>query len=137
MTFKYLYCISQHSYTLEDNFNFENCHIPLDSYILKWYYRSTKDTNIIKWNSIKSYDEYNKIRKNILNLIPKGYTPLQFELLNWSIEKLQYSKNIFTTNSIISNFLIYKLVNNNDNLKTETVFEDCTEILKNIALENI
>lgn len=103
MTFKYLYCFYHTKKEYEAHFNY--CHMPLDSYTLEWFKRTTSMKLTIKkmesWSKVQTgissdspelpasdekndkytYEFYrNKIREIADN---KGCSPLEIEFVAW------------------------------------------------------
>lgn len=92
MTFKYVYCVREH-FSEISTFDFEQCHIPLDSYILDWFGFNDK-----KWNKIADYDEYITIQRCIKEALKKQdiNSLLEGDFIVW-----EQSKAIKTANEII------------------------------------
>lgn len=88
MNFKYLStCDNADEY--EEYFKY--CHIPIDSYILKWYYREispkTKACEKIPWSNL-SYDDYFAIQSKINSYFEQyGKNPFIEEWSIWETEK--------------------------------------------------
>lgn len=108
MTFKYLYCVKQYGY--DWNIDFTRCHMPLDSYTLRWYYKKypVEEEQKIVWNNLK-LEDYLQIRDNIANIVPSQYTPLQYEFFVWPIE-IMCKADDFAKHRFISNFLLYQKI---------------------------
>ncbi len=110
MTFKYLYCCEE-----KDERFFQFCHMPLDSFILEWFYRECKEQKIkiVKnkmsaWSSIDYSKEktenkkytYNFYLERIRNLIYnieefKNLSPLQAEFKIWQEIRLHLATEAF------------------------------------------
>ena len=98
MLMKDLYaCLSQNSSFLNDYEKyFTYCHMPLDSYILRFIDDIRNRENIEKsmrtwrWSNLTSYDDYIDEQKDIRNYVEK-YNPkitvLQTEFLVWPLYK--------------------------------------------------
>ena len=108
MAFKYLYCCEDASNYPKDGKNYFNyfkyCHVPLDSYTLKWFchewfYRLTKEEGMAvnedvmpKWSKIKAYDNEIFSYMFFQGLFYEWYedediTPLQAEFIYWPLVK--------------------------------------------------
>lgn len=88
MCFKYIYCIND---KLKNpiNFDFNNCHMPLDDNSLLWC-RNNEITTIEAWNNI-SRDEYINIRDGIKNYLRGNKNidnALQIDFIVWRVKKI-------------------------------------------------
>lgn len=77
MTFKYLFCFDD---AKSDDFNL--CHMPVDSYILKWYKDISGNRLKNCWSNLEK-DEYQQIQNKIKELLGDGFTPLKAEFYIW------------------------------------------------------
>lgn len=123
MSFKNLYAVCcskniEHKYYNQ----FQYCHVPLDSFILEWFYRncSTKENKILKsyipsWSAINTYGDENLLKdkktytyfyfQKVFRDNIKGCTPLQAEFIIWNEIKLTLVAEdfYFTYNENLSN----------------------------------
>lgn len=65
MTFKYVYCIRKYYQAELGNFQFDQCHMPLDSNILRFFEYPDK------WNQL-TYQRYSDIQKDIMRELAQG-----------------------------------------------------------------
>ena len=97
MTFKYLFCFDDAKDYAE---KFDVCHMPIDSYILKWYNDCCNDCYngmskekrcTVAWSDLDkgTYDELQKNIKKILD----GYNPFLAEFYIWAEYIHRSSKN--------------------------------------------
>lgn len=78
MTFKYLYVTKQ----FEDKIDlFDGCHMPIDKYILRWFYRET-GIYLEGWSFIDK-EVYYVMQEKIKVMVPEGYSSLQYEFVIW------------------------------------------------------
>lgn len=80
MAFKYLYCCAA---TDEEKKLYVNCHMPLDSYILDWYFGLHDLKPNVVWSKLNR-EQYLKIHANIMFAL-KGskFTQLENEFIIW------------------------------------------------------
>lgn len=106
---KILYCYDD----AEDyEAKFENCHMPLDSYILDWYREVLKETtnrttykieNIcfdgnVKWSSLNNHEVYKKIQNHIRSYLSE----------NKSHENLPLDKSCLKSEFVVWPYIIWK-----------------------------
>lgn len=87
MSFKYLYCRKE----LRENTNgkyFAFCHMPLDTYTLKWYKDNCaeKGEKVCKWSQLNDLGAYKHIVKRIRGAVADT-TVLKTEFMIWRQEK--------------------------------------------------
>lgn len=109
MSMKHIFCFDNaENAALSGAFRF--CHMPIDRYVLAWYYREVcpKDKRELNWGN-HEYDEYIKIQHNIRNFLADctrnheyvdsngdPLTPFEAEFYIWNEEKLLQSAYSFT-----------------------------------------
>lgn len=79
MTFKYLLCFDDAN---EYNSKFNECHMPIDSYILNWYNDSGENKCTVAWSDLEK-EQYYKIQEDIKNILV-GYNPFLAEFYIWA-----------------------------------------------------
>lgn len=96
MTMKSIYCLVCNDDTAFNEYGhlFDECHIPLDSYTMKWHHKYYKTDT--KWSNLDE-TEYYEISANIARIFADGtvtefykkYTPLQAEFFIWEEEQMR------------------------------------------------
>lgn len=79
MTFKYLYCFDD---ARENEEKFSKCHMPIDSYILKWYNGISNEKYNGTWSDMDE-PTYKDVQKKISDVLKK-YKPFLAEFYIWA-----------------------------------------------------
>ena len=79
MTFKYLFCFDDAN---QYNTKFNECHMPIDSYILKWYGDISGDKRKLVWSDLEK-EEYYELQGNIKSILGKN-NPFLAEFYIWA-----------------------------------------------------
>ena len=109
MSFKYLYLfdIKENKTSNNEHNIFENCHMPIDSYILSYLYKECKIKEItakgstyklsnLKWSQLNK-DQYEELRKSIKSYFENAYQddrkfPLFTEFYIWPLALEKYAQ---------------------------------------------
>lgn len=120
MAFKYLYCCGELR-EQEDGLYFAFCHMPLDTYTLKWYKDNCaeKGEKVCKWSQLDDLKAYEHIVKQIRSAVI-DMSVLEAEFSIWRQEKQRAEKAALISSA-------KKIVND----------DDCPDELKTLLEEYI